>query len=221
MAGARADDELLRWRLAVSALAADGDARAGQAGAAVEELARAHGWLAAVGTALTTARRAAAALDDAGDELSRSLGWSLVDLFTSPSWVADLFEHDRLGRSGDDLGRARFLLGRLRQQLADLEDLATDPAQPIGGHLTAPAGPRQVPANPYGAQVSEGRRWLDTWFDHSLIDLVVGAELSRGRAEVAGTRRALADLITQLERHHTDAGWHVERARDRLRVLLP
>ncbi|MFN8080489.1 MAG: hypothetical protein U0Q19_13105 [Kineosporiaceae bacterium] len=78
-----------------------------------------------------------------------------------------------------------------------------------------------MPANPYGAQVSEGRRWLDTWFDQSLIDLVVGAELSRGRAEVAGTRRALADLITQLERHHTDAGWHVERARDRLRVLLP
>lgn len=218
----RGDDELLRWRLAASALAADGDPRAGAAGAAVEELAGAHRWLAAVGTALATARRAAGALDEAGDELSRSLGWSLLDLLTSPSRWADLFEHDRLDRSGDDLGRARFLLGRLRRQLADLEDLAgcEDPAPPPDGRLAVRAGPRQVPANPYGAQVGEGWRWLDTWFDNALVDLAVGSELGRGRAEIADTARALADLITRLQRHHADAGWRVEALREQVRTAL-
>ncbi len=147
--------------------------------------------------ALLAGQRAAGSLAEAAKELSTAHAWSGYDTWLGGGMLSSMIKHDRIDSATDQIGRARFLLGLFRTELADVSIEA-----------------------PRGIHVSETLGTMDTWFDNIFSDLMVDARIRTARAGIEDSRRAVDDALARLTRMENDLDWRRAQLLQRRDELL-
>lgn len=142
--------------------------------------------------------QAEASIEELQHELGTASGWSTYDTFFGGGLIASSIKHDHMDRAAELSRATDQSLARFRRELGDVNVEGVDLA----------------------LSMSEGTRFLDTWFDNIFTDLSVRGQIEHAKERAAAAAASVAKAVETCGGRLQDVGEQIAALDAQRQALL-